>query len=268
MNNKLGFIGVGNMGGALATAACKGDASKVIITDLCEARRNQLGGELGCNIGATIEDVASDAKFIFLGVKPHQIVGLLNNLSPVLKAREDRYILVSMAAGVSIEKILKAADVDAPVLRMIPNTPVTVGEGIVPFCNKDMTDEEIEEFRTLMAGAGKFHLVPESLMDAASALTGCGPAFVYLFIEALADGAVAAGLPRPQAQEFAARTVRGAATMVLETGRHPGDLKDAVCSPGGSTIAGVKAMEQRAFRAASMEAVLAGYEKTIDLGRV
>ena len=133
-------------------------------------------------------------------------------------------------------------------IRIMPNTPASVGEGMIQYCSSNVTAEEEEAFCRLMAPAGRLDPVPESLMDAASCVSGCGPAWVYQFIEALADGGVACGLPRVKAQEYAAQMVLGSAKMVLESGKHPGELKDAVCSPGGSTIQGVRVLEERGFR--------------------
>ena len=138
---------------------------------------------------------------------------------------------------------------------------------MIQYCTSGVTAEEEADFLRLMAPAGRLDAVPETLMDAASAVSGCGPAWAYQFIEALADGGVAAGLPRAKAQEYAAQMLLGSARMVLETGRHPGELKDAVCSPGGSTIQGVRTLEQRAFRAAVTDAVLAAFDKTKELGK-
>jgi len=149
----------------------------------------------------------------------------------------------------------------------MPNTPCAIGQGVI-LCapNAHVTAEDTAEFRTLMAGAGLIDELPEKLIDAAGTLTGCGPAFAYLFAEALADGGVACGLPRAKAQTYAAAMLRGSAAMVLETGKHPGELKDAVCSPGGTTIEGVAALERNGFRSAAIEAVRASFGKTEKLG--
>ena len=148
---------------------------------------------------------------------------------------------------------------------MMPNTPAAIGAGVVQYCGRGVTVEELDDFAALIAPAGLVDSVPESLIDAASAVSGCGPAFAYLFMEALADGGVACGLPRDKAVSYAAQMLEGAARMVLENGKHPGALKDAVCSPGGTTIQGVRILEERGFRAAAMDAVIAAYEKTLKL---
>ena len=149
----------------------------------------------------------------------------------------------------------------------MPNTPAAIGEGMILYCAEGVEPEEKTAFVDVMQAAGSFDELSESLIDAGSAVSGCGPAFVYPFIEAMADGAVACGLPRAKAQLYAAQTLVGAARLVLESGDHPGALKDAVCSPGGSTIQGVRALEQNGFRSAVMEAVIAAYEKTVALGK-
>ena len=176
-------------------------------------------------------------------------------------------MLVTMAAGLSMQQIRQMAGSGYPIIRMMPNTPVALGDGMIQYCSDDVEPEKMAEWLTAMAPAGRLDAVPESLIDAASAVSGCGPAWAYQFIEALADGGVAAGLPRAKAQEYAAQMLLGSARMVLETGKHPGELKDAVCSPGGSTIQGVRLLEERAFRGAVTDAVLAAFEKTKDLGK-
>ena len=142
-----------------------------------------------------------------------------------------------------------------------------IGAGMIQYCTLGVTDAQEQAFRAMLAPAGRLDAIPEQLIDAASCVSGCGPAFAYLFMEALADGGVACGLPREQALRYAAQMVAGSAEMVLQSGRHPGQLKDAVCSPGGTTIQGVRALEANGFRSAAMEAVLAAYEKTLKLGK-
>lgn len=262
----IGFIGVGNMGGALAAAVAKSGAD-LLLADRDAAKTTALAEQLG----ATATDnarVAGESEYIFLGVKPQVLPALLEELKAPLAARKNPPVLVSMAAGFATERITAGLGVAYPLIRIMPNTPAMVGEGMILYTAVNgVTAAQTAEFCRFMAGAGRLCSLPESLIDAGCAVSGCGPAYVYLFMEALADGGVECGLPRALAQELAAQTVLGAAKMVLETGSHPGVLKDAVCSPGGTTIAGVHALEQGGFRGTAMEAVLAAYRKTLAMGQ-
>ena len=262
----FGFIGAGNMGGALARAACKrvpGD--QVLLSNRTAEKAKALADELGCR-AVDNAAVAENADYIFLGVKPQMMADLLADVGPVLARRQSRFILVTMAAGLTIARIQELAGGGYPVIRIMPNTPASIGEGMVLYtCGEGVSPAEETAFLDAMAGAGRFSPLPEKLIDAGSAVSGCGPAFVDLFIEALADGGVACGLPRAAALEYAAQMVAGSARLVLESGRHPGALKDAVCSPGGTTIQGVRKLEEAGFRGAVMDAVIAAYEKNGDL---
>ncbi len=264
----FGFIGTGNMGGALARAVCRRVPSdEVFLANRTMEKAQALAAELECRV-ADNAAIAQSADFIFLGVKPQMMADMLSEIAPVLKQRETRFVLVSMAAGLSLEDIARMAGGEYPVIRIMPNTPSAIGEGMILYtCGKGVTKTEEKEFLDSMAGAGRFAAIPESQMDVGSAVSGCGPAFVDLFIEALADGGVACGLPRAAAMEFAAQMVVGSARLVLESGSHPGALKDAVCSPGGSTIQGVRTLEKNGFRSAVMEAVIAACEKSASLGK-
>ena len=268
MNYQFGFIGVGNMGGALARAACRTlDPARVIVSNRTAAKAEDLAAELGCAVGSN-ETVAQEAKYVFLGVKPQMMADLLGSIGPVLAARTDRFVLVSMAASLKLERLSAMAGGQYPILRIMPNTPAAVGEGVILYAaNSEVTPQEIEEFTQGMAAGGMLDPLGEALLDAGSAVAGCGGAFCDLFLEALADGGVACGLPRAKAQQYAAQMLLGSARLMLETGKHPGSLKDEVCSPGGSTIQGVRALEAGGFRGAVMEAVIAAYEKTVELGK-
>jgi pyrroline-5-carboxylate reductase len=173
-----------------------------------------------------------------------------------------------MAAGVAMADIRGMVGADYPIIRIMPNTPVAVGQGMVLYDHtENVSEEALAAFRDFMGFAGRLDPLPEKLIDAGSAVSGCGPAFACLFMEALADGGVACGLPRAKAMEYAAQMLLGTAALALESGQHPGQLKDAVCSPGGSTIAGVRALEQGGFRAAAMNAVEEAYYRTLELGK-
>ena len=267
MIKTIGFLGCGNMGGAIARAVCKAaDPQNVYLANRTASKAEKLAGELGCNT-TTNAEVAARCDLIFLGVKPQMMESLLAPLKFSLNERPGRFILCSMAAGLSITRIQEMAGEDYPVIRIMPNTPAMVGAGMIQYCSSNVTAEEEAEFLKLLAPAGRLDAVPESLIDAASCVSGCGPAWVYQFIEALADGGVACGLPRAKAQEYAAQMVLGSAKMVLESGQHPGALKDAVCSPGGSTIQGVRVLEEKGLRGAVIDAVLAAYDKTKEMGK-
>ena len=259
---KYGFIGCGNMGGAIATALSKA-TKDILLADPLKAE--ELSAQLGRACGSGAE--AAACQRLFLAVKPQIMGAVLKELQPALAKYKPT--LITMAAGLEIATIEKFAGVKLPIIRIMPNTPVAVGKGVIQYCCNELVDEAvIADFLQDMRYAGIVDRIDEKLIDAACSLSGCGPAFVYLFIEALADGAVACGVPRDKALEYAAATVAGAAEMVLSTGKHPGALKDAVCSPGGSTIEGVKALEERGFRGAVMGCVTAAYQRNKELGKV
>ena len=187
---------------------------------------------------------------------------LLAELKAPLSARTDRPVLVSMAAGVTIRTIRETLGLPCPVVRIMPNLPVALGKGVVLISPDDtVTEDELTALEEALKPAGLLMRMPEDKLDAGSAVSGCGPAFVYLFLDALANG----GVPYPQALALAAQTMIGAAEMALASGKHPGKLQSEVCSPGGTTIAGVRALEQRGARAAAMDAVIAAYERTCEL---
>lgn len=264
----FGFIGTGNMGSALARAAAKAlNKEEILLSDSYAPVAEKLAQELGCE-AVSVDTVAAKAKFVWLGVKPQVMAAMLSGIAPTLAARTDDFVLVSMAAGVAMADIQKMAGGSYPVIRIMPNLPVSVSSGMILYDATDnVSQTDIDAFCENMRYSGRLDRLPEKLIDAGSALSGCGPAFASLFVEALADGAVACGLPRSQAVAYAAQTLAGTAKMILEKDMHPGQLKDAVCSPGGSTIAGVNVLEQGAFRAACMEAVIAAYQRTLELGK-
>lgn len=264
----FGFIGAGNMGSALVKGAIrKLPPDQIIIADRNRDLAQSVADRLHCHAGGN-EAAARESRFLFLGVKPHILSPLLHDLRPIFQNRSEAPILVSMAAGVSLTQIEEMAGHAYPVIRIMPNTPVSEGAGVV-LCARNhlVTDENFSAFTTALSGVGIVHPIDESLIDAGTAVSGCGPAFTYLFIDALADGGVACGLSRNEALQFAAQTVMGAAQIVLSSGKHPEMLKNEVCSPGGSTIQGVRTLEQRALRASCMDAVIATFDKTVDLGK-
>lgn len=268
MNKTFGFIGTGNMGSALARAASKGmPGDSIWLTNKTQSKADLLAAELGCR-AADKAQVAAVCGYLFLGVKPQMMAGMLAEIAPILAGRTDRFVLVTMAAGMTMADIRRLTGGEYPVIRIMPNTPVSIGQGVILYDHTpDVTEDELGDFCRGLSHAGLLDPLPEHLIDAGSAISGCGPAFADLFLEALADGGVANGLPRAKALAYAAQMLLGSAALQLETNSHPGQLKDAVCSPGGSTIAGVRALEQRAFRAAVIEAVDAAVQRTKELGK-
>lgn len=259
---KIGFIGTGNMGGAIAQAVSRSTPSgELLLADFSAQKAQQLAGQLGAQ-ATNNRTIAETCDVIFLGVKPQMMEAMLGELAPVLQARQDRFILVTMAAALTCQRIRDMAKGDYPVIRMMPNIPATIGQGVILYCTLGATDEELAAFQALLTPAGLVDPIDEHLIDAATGISGCGPAFAFMFIEALADGGVACGVPRDKALRYAAKMLEGSAAMVLASGQHPGALKDLVCSPGGTTIQGVRALEQGGLRGAAFEAVVATYEKT------
>ncbi|MBQ3221305.1 MAG: pyrroline-5-carboxylate reductase [Clostridia bacterium] len=263
MSYTLGFIGCGNMGGALVRSAVKTvGGENIAVCDHDKKKTQTLVSECGV-WSVDIREIATSCKFVVLGVKPQNIEETLGGIKEQLKANAG-VVVVSMAAGVSTRAIRSYIGADLPVIRIMPNTPVAVGEGMILYALAGVNLFVENEFLSLFSGAGKFDKLSEDKIDSGSALSGCSPAFVYAFAEALADGGVECGLSREQASLYAAQTLRGAAEMLLTYG-HPAPLKDAVCSPGGTTIAGMHALEKAGFRGAVMDAVTTAYKRTLEL---
>ena len=260
---EYGFIGCGNMGGAVARAL-SGSTKEIMLSDR-SGKGALLAQELGISYGTPLE-VAENCDIIFLAVKPHLMEGVLSPLGEILKQRKPT--LITMAAGLTVERIGQMAGSPLPVIRMMPNTPTAIGKGVIQYCANDLVEEALlEKWLRDMAPCGILDPLEEGLIDAASAVSGSGPAYLYILIEALADGAVACGIPRAKAMEYAAATMVGAGEMYLATHTHPGALKDAVCSPKGSTIQGLRVLEQRGFRSAAADCVIATYEKNKELAK-
>ncbi len=265
MKYKIGFIGTGVMGGALA-AAVRQRCGDMLLSNLHEEKAAALAEKLGCRHGDNAA-VASLCEYIVLAVKPQVMFSVLEEIRPVLQSRADRFVIISIAAGITVKSVKEALGADVPVIRLMPNTPVAVGEGVI-LCSFDgCSEEEKAEFYGLFEKAGFCDEIKEELIDAAGSLTGCGPAFAYMVMQALADGAVAVGVDRARAIKYAEMTLKGAAELALKTGEHPEKLKDAVCSPGGSTIEGVEVLEKYSVRSAFAEAVKASCEKNKKLGK-
>ncbi len=261
---KIGFIGTGNMGGALASAVSK-SGSEVYLYDKDSVKADSLAREISAD-SVCAETLINECEFIFIGVKPQFLPALSAEIKPLLEKKSGEFTLVSMAAGVSL-KSLNELFGSVPTVRIMPNTPASVGKGVILYCTDGVDSSNENAFKEFMAPCGTVDRIEERLIDAASAVSGCGPAFAYMFIDALADGAVECGLPRDKALDYAASTLEGAAALLKASGRHPAELKDAVCSPAGSTIEGVRALEEGSFRAACINAVKASYERTRELGQ-
>lgn len=255
------------MGGAIAVAISKSLKKGYTqrLADNCTEKAAALAKRIGADVGDNLT-LASECDILFLGVKPQVMPILAGEIKDTLLGRGKEVCVVSMAAGISLADYADMLGADTPVIRIMPNTPVSVGEGMILWCaNGAVTKEQREMFCELMVSAGSLDEIPERLIDAAGCISGCGPAFVSMFAEALADGGVLCGLPRDKAMAYAMQTLIGTATLAAETGIHPGALKDAVCSPGGTTIEGVAALEKGGFRGDVMGAVIAAYEKTLKL---
>ena len=263
MNSTISFIGTGAMGGAIIRSLCaKYDASNVTITNRTYEKAKKLAEETGCNCVKTNKE-ALKAKYIFIGVKPQFLADVFAEIKDDIPSDS---VVISMAAGVKIEKLETFAK--ARYVRIMPNVAAQVGESMTAVCcNDNITKEELSDVMEILNTSGKSEIVPERLMDCVTGVSGSGPAYVFMFIEALADAAVRCGMPRSQAYTYAAQTVYGSAAMVLETKKHPAELKDMVCSPAGTTIEAVAALEKNGFRNAVIEAVTASFEKSIKLGK-
>jgi pyrroline-5-carboxylate reductase len=261
---KIGFIGLGNMAKAIIGGLLKDEIvapSDIIGASKTRETEDRIRNQYGITILGSNAAVAAEADVLVLAIKPIFVSEVIEEIKGSMKKDA---LVVSIVAGKTIAFLENAFGMpDLHLVRTMPNTPAMVGEGCTGVCvNANVTDEETELALKLMRSFGKAYLVPERLIDVVGAVSGSSPAFVFMFIEAMADGAVAGGMPRAQAYKFAAQAVLGSAKLVLETGMHPGELKDMVCSPGGTTIEGVKTLEERGLRGAVMDAMEATLNKT------
>jgi len=258
-------IGTGSMGSAIMRAVCKKiGAEAVTVTNRSPEKAQSFAKETGCKVSASNVEAVKNAKYIFVAVKP---VALSDLFSEIGSSISEDAVVISMAAGVKLETLENFVH-HARFVRIMPNVPAQIGEAMTALCcNDDISEEELKEITEILSACGKVEQVPEKLMDCVTAVSGSGPAFVFMFIEAMADAAVRCGMPRAQAYTYAAQTVYGSAGLVLETGKHPGVLKDSVTSPGGTTIEGVAALEKDGFRNAVIDAVTAACEKSISMGK-
>lgn len=259
---KLGFIGAGNMAQAMIGGIIKnGLVAKedIIATAATQKTIDRVSAEYGVNVTLNNREAAG-ADIVVLAVKPVFYEQVIEEVKDVIREEQ---LIVTIAAGKSVAWVEQVFGEKRKIIRTMPNTPALVGEGITAVCpNAEVTEEELKKVCYLLEGFGKAEVINERIMDAVVAVSGSSPAYVFLFIEAMADAAVAEGMPRAQAYQFAAQSVLGSAKMVLETGRHPGELKDMVCSPGGTTIEAVRALEQTGFRGSVMECMHVCAEKS------
>ena len=266
MNSKIGFIGCGNMGKAMiAGIVDSGIVTPESIMTSCRtvSTLEQITKEYGVVTTHNNKEVADFGDIIFLAVKPQYYGEVITEIKDAIT--KDK-ILVSIAPGKSLAWLEEKVGKPCKVIRTMPNTPSMVKEGMMGICaNSQVTETEISVLQEICNGFSKTEIVPEHLMDVVTAVSGSSPAYVYMFIEAMADAAVEGGMPRNQAYTFAAQAVMGSAKMVLETGKHPGELKDMVCSPGGTTIEAVKVLEREGLRAAVMDAMDACIVKSKNL---
>ncbi|MFI8686954.1 pyrroline-5-carboxylate reductase [Rossellomorea sp. NPDC077527] len=267
MDKTIGFIGCGNMARAIMGGILKSglvDGQSVRASARTEATVAEVEEQFGVKTTKDNQSVAAFSDIVFLAVKPDQYRELIEEIKGSLK--EDA-IIITIAAGITIKWMEEQISPEAKIVRTMPNTPSLVGEGMTAYCvNEVVTDADLEDVQAILDSFGKAERLDESLMDAIPAVSGSSPAYVFMFIEALADGAVLQGIPRKQAYQLAAQAVLGAAKMVLETGTHPGELKDAVCSPGGATIEAVAALEKHQFKGAVLSAMEACGRKSKFLG--
>lgn len=255
---KLGFIGVGNMSGAMIGGIIKSGLirkEEIIGSNHTEEGRLRTQKTYGIKVVNDNKKVAADSEIVVLGVKPKYYEEIISEIKDSIRPET---IIVSIAPGKTLTWLKDRFEKEVKIVRTMPNTPALVGEGMTAVCcNELVSESELGYVCELLESFGKVEIVDEHLMDVVVSVSGSSPAYVFMFIEAMADAAVADGMPRKQAYKFAAQAVLGSAKMVLETGKHPGELKDMVCSPGGTTIEAVRVLEEKGMRSAVIEAMKA-----------
>lgn len=268
MDGKVAFIGTGNMGTAMIKNLAKSgtiEPSKIFVFDIDREKLSVLAGETGANMSDTSIEAVENADVIILAVKPNILKPVLNEIKYKLT---DNKIIVSVAVGVPIKFYKSIIGENKKVIRTMPNTPAMVGEGMTLIsCGENITDKELDLVKGLFECLGKVEILDEKLMSEVTALTGSSPAYVFMFIEAMADAAVQSGIPRALSYRLASQAVLGSAKMVLETGKHPAELKDQVCSPAGTTIEAVAALEKNGFRNAVIEAMSECTRRAREIGK-
>ncbi len=268
MKAKIGFIGTGNMGSAMVKGLINSGTIRpenICLFDLDRAKAEALRQETGARALSGCEDLVRESDVVVLAVKPNAVKGVLEECKGVFDGKK---ILVSIAVGIPIKFYESILGSDRKIVRTMPNTPLLVGEGMTLICgNSCVGSDELEELKKLFTCAGKAEIIDENLMSEVTALTSSSPAYVFMFIEAMADAAVLSGIPRDLAYRLAAQAVLGSAKMVLDTGKHPGELKDMVCSPGGTTIRAVAALEKNGFKYAVMDAMEECTRRAREIGK-
>ncbi|WP_250675336.1 pyrroline-5-carboxylate reductase [Paraclostridium ghonii] len=268
MNNKIGFIGAGNMAKAMIGGIVKSklvEPNNVFASDLNIASLESAKAEYNINITNDSKEVVKNSDVVIVAVKPNVYDLVLEGVKELI---DNKKIIVTIAAGKTIESVENVIGADKKIVRTMPNTPALVNEGMSALCkNKNITDEELNMVKEIFNSFGKAEVVNEYLIDAVIGASGSAPAYVFMFIEAMADAVVCAGMPRKQAYTFASQAVMGSAKMVLETGTHPGELKDMVCSPGGTTIEAVKTLEAEGFRSSVIKAIHDCIEKSKEMSK-
>lgn len=259
---KLGFIGSGNMCGAIVDGIVKSgyNPNDITVSGIEQAQLDMFMEKYEVLTASDNAAVTADSDVVFLCVKPNIIYSVIDEIKDYVS---EKTIIISIAAGQSVEKLCGAFGKKVKLIRLMPNTPALVGEGMTAMTpNENISEEETKLVKNLLDSFGKTEIVPEKLMDAVTAVSGSSPAYVFMFIEAMADAAVMGGMPRKQAYTFAAQAVLGSAKLMLETGLCPGELKDMVCSPAGTTIEAVASLEKDGFRSSVIEAMRACMEKS------
>lgn len=253
---KLGFIGTGNMASAIMGGIIGEkmiSAEEIIGADLLASGREKVKEQFGIQVTEKNQEVVEKAEVIILSVKPQFYEDVINQIKDCVKKEQ---IIITIAPGKTLAWLAEEFGKEVKIVRTMPNTPALVGDGMTAMCpNEHMEKEETEYVKRLLESFGRVEVVPERLMDVVVSVSGSSPAYVFMMIEAMADAAVSGGMPRAQAYQFAAQAVYGSAKMVLETGKHPGELKDMVCSPAGTTIEAVRTLEEMGFRSSIIEAM-------------
>jgi pyrroline-5-carboxylate reductase len=268
MSKKIGFIGCGNMAKAIIKGVLNSNiflSKDIIVSDINLEMLEKTKLEMGIEITLDNKEVAKNVEYIVLSIKPNMYEKIIQEIKEEIK---EETIIITIAAGITREKTESDFGEKVKLVRVMPNTPALVGEGMSALCPNDMiSKEELKEVQDIFNSFGKTEIMEEKYMNAVTALTGSSPAIVYSFIEALADAAVLKGLPRDKAYKLASQAVLGSAKMVLETGRHPGELKDAVCSPGGTTIEAMFSLEKNGFRGVVMESFVKCVDKADEMSK-